>query len=102
MGANLKHGLMEKKHERPILPEKDSSRKKHKRSVPRGASATDKLKQPTILDMLKKAGVVSQEVPNEEPSSLPSSGKVSQPSVHDKCASNDPERVEIPGSCQYL
>ncbi|KAK9093470.1 hypothetical protein Syun_028381 [Stephania yunnanensis] len=94
-GSKPKHGLMEKKHERPILPEKDSLRKKHKRSVPKGASATDKLKQPTILDMLKKAGVVSQEVPNEEPSSLPSSRKVSQPSVHDKYASNDPERVEI-------
>ncbi|KAK9086005.1 hypothetical protein Sjap_026416 [Stephania japonica] len=94
-GSKPKHGLMEKKRERPILPEKDSSRKKHKCSVPSGASATDKLKQPTILDMLKKAGVVSQEVPNGEPSSLSSSGKVSQPSVHDKCASNDPEIVEI-------
>ncbi|KAL5726309.1 hypothetical protein ACHQM5_009361 [Ranunculus cassubicifolius] len=55
---------MEKKNEKSTISQSNSSNKKLKRKIS-SQSANDKLKQPTILEMLKRAGAVSQEVPND-------------------------------------
>lgn len=55
-----------------------------------------KYKQPTILDMLRKAGAVpSQEVPNEDLSCTSSKCSIPMMAVHNSSKSSEPENVEV-------
>ncbi|OMP08346.1 hypothetical protein COLO4_06564 [Corchorus olitorius] len=61
---------MEKKNEPKMTHESTSPNKgKHKKIAKTSTSADGKLRQPTLLDVLRKAGVVtSQEIPSENTS----------------------------------
>ncbi|XP_062170326.1 uncharacterized protein LOC133876038 [Alnus glutinosa] len=55
-----------------------------------------KLKQPTVLDVLKKAGALtSQEVPNEESVDLNSHGRTSNSADQNLCDSDEPVIIEV-------
>ncbi|KAM7511790.1 hypothetical protein LguiB_010665 [Lonicera macranthoides] len=55
-----------------------------------------KYKQPTILDVLRKAGAVpSQEVPNEDLSCTSSKCSIPMMAVHNSSKSSEPENVEV-------
>ncbi|KAK1282549.1 hypothetical protein QJS10_CPB22g00088 [Acorus calamus] len=82
-----------------------NSRRKGKKSsmTPDNSDPNGKLRQPTILDALKRAGVhVSQEVANEGSSGPPSSGKKLQSEEHKLPDSNMLEPAELSGAAEIL
>ncbi|XP_077243736.1 fanconi anemia group D2 protein isoform X2 [Tasmannia lanceolata] len=90
----------EKKAEKRKVPESTSpnNKKKSKKNstVPESSDLNGKLRQPTILDALKRAGaVISQEMSNEGSSGLSSKGRASQSDEHQAFDSNEPKILEI-------
>ncbi|KAK1278230.1 hypothetical protein QJS04_geneDACA014764 [Acorus gramineus] len=82
-----------------------NSRRKRKKSsmTPDNSDPNGKLRQPTILDALKRAGVhVSQEVANEGSSGPPSSGKKLQSEEHKLPDSNMLEPAELSGAAKIV
>ena len=91
-------GHMEKYKYKKI---QDSNSPKTSRRLKRTlkASSSDdngKLRQPTILEVLKKVGgVTSQEVPNKESSTPTSQGGASNSANQNLCASSEPVIIEV-------
>lgn len=78
----------------------DSSqnRKKENRKNSKKSNSDDsgKYKQPTIVDVLRKAGALpSQEVPNEDLSCPSSKCSISMTAAHNSSKSSEPENVEV-------
>ncbi|KAF9592495.1 hypothetical protein IFM89_015066 [Coptis chinensis] len=93
-------GHIEKKNEKSIISQSTSSDKKLKRKSS-NTSDDGNLKQPTILEVLRRAGAVSQEVPNEGFSDQSCKRTESQ---HSDCHadSNGPPSVEISAVTKIL
>ncbi|KAF9592010.1 hypothetical protein IFM89_011593 [Coptis chinensis] len=93
-------GHIEKKNEKNIISQSTSSDKKLKRKSS-NTSDDGNLKQPTILEVLRRAGAVSQEVPNEGFSDQSCKRTKSQ---HSDCHadSNGPPSVEISAVTKIL
>ncbi|PIA39633.1 hypothetical protein AQUCO_02600232v1 [Aquilegia coerulea] len=93
-------GHMEKKNEKRTISQSTSSDKKLKRKSST-ISDNGKLKQPTILDVLRRAGALSQEVPSERSSDQLSKGSASQ---HEEKFpdSDDSEYIEISAADKIL
>lgn len=95
------------KSERRKIPGSASPDDKRKRR--KNATVTDKsningkLRQPTLLDVLKRAGAVtSQEEQNEECLVLSSKGKASQSGEHQASLSNEQGLIEISAVAKTL
>lgn len=96
-----KKNVLKKKHD---IASSDSKRKRKK--IPKAMTTSDtngKLRQPTISDVLKKAGAsTSREVPNENSSDLSSKAKSFESSQQHPCGSNEPVVVEISAVAKAL
>lgn len=67
------------------------------------AGADGKLRQPTILGMLKKAAaVMSQELPNDDSGSPSSKGRKSESADQHPCDYSETEHVEVSGAAEML
>lgn len=102
---NLRH--KKRKGEDRKVPDSaslDDKRKRRKNSkVPENSDISGKLRQPTILDVLKRAGAVtSQEERNEECPGLSSKEKASQSGEHEAYLSNEQGLVEISAVAKAL
>ncbi|XVF20995.1 hypothetical protein REPUB_Repub12eG0052600 [Reevesia pubescens] len=94
-------GNMEKKNEPKLTLECTSpNRRKHKKISKTSTSVADgKLRQPTLLDLMRKAGAVtSQEMPNEVSSKERTSASVDQHSQ----VFNESVLIEVSPVCQAL
>lgn len=79
-----------------------STRKKISKAIT-SSDTNGKLRQPTIMDALKKAGAVtSQEVPNDNSSNLSSKAKSAESSQKHPCDSHEPMVVEISAVAKAL
>ncbi|XXG66038.1 hypothetical protein AAC387_Pa05g3593 [Persea americana] len=102
---NLRH--KKRKGEDRKVPDSaspDDKRKHRKNSkVPENSDISGKLRQPTILDVLKRAGAVtSQEERNEECPGLSSKEKASQSGEHEAYLSNEQGLIEISAVAKAL
>ncbi|OVA07427.1 hypothetical protein BVC80_8713g9 [Macleaya cordata] len=95
-------GNKDKKSEKKRISENTQSTSSGKKKKLKSSTSsltsdtTQKLRQPTILDVLRKAGVaISQEVPNEGSSDRSYKGVTSQSEEHRSNDSNEPGIVEI-------
>ncbi|KAK9285230.1 hypothetical protein L1049_024418 [Liquidambar formosana] len=97
-------GNVEKKNEHKKTHESSSpnNKRKHKKAS-MNSDADGKLKQPTILDVLRKAGAVtSQEASNEDSSGQLSKGRTSESTGHHARDSNEPVTVEVSAVAKAL
>lgn len=101
-------GFMEKKNEHKKSQVKISSdNKRTYGKISKTSASSDvadgKLRQPKILDVLKKAGAMkSQELPNDYPSCLSSKGTSAESSEQHSCSSNDLMVAEISAPAKAL
>ncbi|KAF8413568.1 hypothetical protein HHK36_001559 [Tetracentron sinense] len=100
-------GLMEKRNDQKktcesTLP-KNKKKRKNNSKASENSDLNGKLRQPTILNVLRKAGAVtSQEVPNEGSSGLSFKGRTSQSGEHHTYDSNETELVEVSAVAKVL
>ncbi|GAB4842861.1 hypothetical protein Ancab_012839 [Ancistrocladus abbreviatus] len=98
--ARNKNGL-EKTSKSNFASSKGKLTKKSKGST--NLDNEKKLRQPTIFDALKKAGVVgSKEVPSDAPTSHPMNGGTSQSAEHHQCADEEQSLVDVGGVATLL
>ena len=100
-------GHMDKKNgHKKTLDSTSTNCKRTRKKIPRAITSSDangKLCQPTILDVLKKAGAVtSQEVLNDNSSNLSSNAKSAESSQQHPCDSHEPMVVEISAVAKAL
>lgn len=102
---HVKH--VEKKSDQNKTSDNTSSDKKRTRKKLSKAclrsDSNDKLRQPTILDVLRKAGAVtSQDVPNENSSTLSSKESSAEPSQQHPSDFSEPMVIEISAAAKAL
>ena len=102
---HVKH--MEKKSEQNKTSDNTSSDKKRTRKnlskACLSSDSNDKLRQPKILDVLRKAGAVtSQDVPNENSSTLSSKESSAEPSQQHSSDFSEPMVIEISAAAKAL
>ncbi|KAL5739450.1 hypothetical protein ACOSQ2_028630 [Xanthoceras sorbifolium] len=91
-------GNVEKKNEHKT---KHESKKSSKAST--SSDTNEKLRQPTILDVLRKASnLTTQEVRNEDSSSTSLKGRTSESADQSSCDSNGPVTVEVAAVAKAL
>lgn len=91
--VNKKNG--HKRSQDTTLSDSKKTRKKISKSMT-SSDTNEKCRQPTILEVLKKVGAAtSQEVPNDNASSLSSNAKSAELSKQHSCDSHAPVEVEI-------
>lgn len=100
--GHIEKKLKHKKTQEDISP--SSTRRNNKTSKASTTSDTKgKLHQPTLFDVLEKAGVLTgQEVPNEDSSSLTTKGRSCESSQKHPCDSNEAAITEISSVAKAL
>lgn len=91
----------ERKNEKRKLQDDDASQRKgnmkNKFKKSKQPSVDEHLRQPTILDAFKKAGVVtSQTQLHENPSPSSLDGRIASGSMHETCSGDESLSVKIP------
>lgn len=86
----------ERKNEKRKLQD-DPSQRKGNLKKSKNSTVDEKLRQPTILDAFKKAGVVTSQTQQHENASLSSlEGKTASGSMHETCSDDEFLSVKIP------
>ncbi|EXC35014.1 hypothetical protein L484_017715 [Morus notabilis] len=97
---------MEKKSEQNKMNDNTSSNKKTRKKLSKASTSydsNDKLRQPTIMEALRKAGAVtSEDVPNENSPGLSSKGSSAESSQQHRSDSSEPIVIEISAAVKAL